>query len=77
MLAGTIILSALVILLARALLRWSRLTWPEIAVYLIGVAYMLHVAVSLMQRPPSSTDPRFFYRPIAKPNRQADTPFVG
>jgi hypothetical protein len=32
-------------------LRWSRLSWPEIAVYLIGVAYMLYVAVPLTQAP--------------------------
>jgi hypothetical protein len=51
MLAGVVILSALIILLARAVWRWFRLSWPEIAVYLIGVTYMLYVAVPLMQAP--------------------------
>ena len=51
MLAGAVILSAVVVLLGRATLRWSRLSWPEIAVYLIGVAYMLYVAAPLLQAP--------------------------
>ena len=51
MLAGVVIVSALVLLLARATLRWSRLSGPEIAVYLIGIAYMLYVAVPLTQAP--------------------------
>ena len=38
MLAGLVIVSALVLLLARAVLRWSTLSWPELAVYLIGIA---------------------------------------
>lgn len=50
-LAGAVILSAVVVLLGRATLRWSRLSWPEIAVYLIGVAYMLYVAAPLLQAP--------------------------
>jgi hypothetical protein len=54
MLAGVVIVSALVILLARAVLRWSRLSGPELAVYLIGIAYMLYVAVPLTQAPPST-----------------------
>ncbi len=51
MLAGVVIVSALVLLLARAALRWSRLSGPELAVYLIGIAYMLYVAVPLTQAP--------------------------
>jgi hypothetical protein len=54
LLAGLVILSALLILLVRGLLRWSRLSWPELAVYLIGVAYMLYVAVPLTQAPAST-----------------------
>lgn len=51
MLAGVVIVSALVLLLARAVLRWSRLSGPELAVYLIGIAYMLYVALPLTQAP--------------------------
>ena len=53
-LAGVVIFSALIILLARVLWRRWRLSGPEIAVYLIGVAYMLYVAVPLIQ-PPAPT----------------------
>jgi hypothetical protein len=51
MLAGVVIVSALALLLARAVLRRSRLSGPELAVYLIGVGYMLYVAVPLTQAP--------------------------
>jgi hypothetical protein len=56
MLAGVVILSALAILLCRlAISRWrGSLSWPELAVYLIGVAYMLYVAVPLIQAPQST-----------------------
>lgn len=54
MLAGAVIVSALVLLLARAALRWSRLSGPELAVYLIGIAYMLYVAIPLLQAPAST-----------------------
>ena len=56
MLAGMVILSALAILLCRlAIFRWrGSLSWPELAVYLIGVAYMLYVAVPLIQAPQST-----------------------
>lgn len=51
MLAGVVIVLALVLLLASAVLRRSRLSGPELAVYLIGIAYMLYVAVPLTQAP--------------------------
>ena len=56
MLAGMVILSALAILVCRlAIFRWrGSLSWPELAVYLIGVAYMLYVAVPLIQAPQST-----------------------
>ena len=52
MLAGLVIVSALVLLLARAVLRWSTLSRPELAVYLIGIAYMLMSPCHLPKRPP-------------------------
>ena len=51
MLAGVVIVSALILLLASAVLRRPRLSGPELAVYLIGIAYMLYVAVPLTQAP--------------------------
>ena len=56
-LAGVVILSALVMLLARGVLRWSRLSWPEIAIYVIGITYMLYIAVPLVQPPPPRNYP--------------------
>jgi len=51
-LAGVVGLSALAILLCRLAFRWrSSLSGPELAVYLIGIAYMLYVAVPLAQTP--------------------------
>ena len=51
-LAGVVVLSALAILLCRLAFRWrSPLSGPELAVYLIGIAYMLYVAVPLAQTP--------------------------
>jgi hypothetical protein len=42
----------LAILLCRLAFRWrSSLSGPELAVYLIGIAYMLYVAVPLSQTP--------------------------
>jgi hypothetical protein len=51
-LAGMVVLSAAAILLWRlASRRRSSLSGPELAVYLIGAAYMLYVAVPLIQPP--------------------------